>query len=349
MSNQNKIQKIIWTVLLLLVSGIASLSSAMEPEDVPGVTRPFDVFAVLWRGETEVEAGFREYFSQRGIPVRMTVRSLELDRGNAPPIIEEIRRVKPDLVYTWGTGTTLSILGPLNPEEPEKFVQGIPGMFVLVAYPISAKIVESFENTGRPVTGVSFLASIESQLKAIVDYGKFQKIAVIYDQTSRNSRINVESLKEKAPELGLDLVVLPVPLGENDKPDPEKLTELVQTAKSEGAQLLYMGPDSFITRHGDAFTSEAIAVGLPTFASTQAPLNGSRAMFGLVSDYHTLGKLAATQAEKILVEKQNPQDLPVVSLSRFKLWINIDVAREVMMYPPMDMIAIADFKTSPQN
>ena len=223
MSNHNKIQRFVLTVLLVLVFGTASLSSAMEPEDVPGFTRPFDVFAVLWRGETEVEAGFREYFSQRGIPVRMTVRSLELDRGNAPPIIEEIRRTKPDLVYTWGTGTTLSILGPLNPEEPEKFVQDIPGMFVLVAYPISANIVESFEDTGRPVTGVSFLASIESQLKAIVDYGKFQKIAVIYDQTSSNSRINVESLKEKAPELGLELVVLPVPLGENGKPDPEKI------------------------------------------------------------------------------------------------------------------------------
>ena len=349
MSNHNKIQKFVLTFLLVLVSGTASLSSAMEPEDSPGFTRPFDVFAVVWRGETEVEAGFREYFSQRGIPVRMTVRSLELDRRNAPPILEEIRRTKPDLVYTWGTGATLSILGPLNPEEPEKFVQDIPGMFVLVAYPISAKIVESFENTGRPVTGVSYLASIESQLKAIVDYGKFQKIAVIYDQTASNSRINVESLKENASKFGLELVVLPVPVGENGKPDPEKLTELVQTAKSEGAQLLYMGPDSFITRHSDAFTSEAIVAGLPTFASTQAPLNGSRAMFGLVSDYHTLGKLAATQAEKILIEKENPQDLPVVSLSRFKLWVTIDVAREVKMYPPMDMIAIATFKTSPQN
>ena len=34
-------------------------------------------------------------------------------------------------------------------------------------------------------------------------------------------------------------------------------------------------------------------------------------------------------------------------LARYKLWINMDVMREIGMYPPMDMIAIADFKTSP--
>ena len=114
-----------------------------------------------------------------------------------------------------------------------------------------------------------------------------------------------------------------------------------------GAQLLYMGPDSFLTRHAEAYTSAAIAAGLPTFASTQAPLKNSRAMFGLVTDYHTLGKLTALQAERILVERRRPEDLPVARLARYKLWINMDVMRELSLYPPMDMIAIADFKTSP--
>ncbi len=337
-------------IVSFLVAGLlVGQPSAQSQTNLADRSEPFEIFAVVWRGETEVEAGFKDYLNQRGIPYTMTIRSLELDRSNAPPIVAEIQQAQPDLVYTWGTGTTRSIVGPLNAEDPGKFVQGIPGIFVLVAYPISAKIVESFEQTGRPITGVSFLASIESQLKAIIDYGKFTKLAVIYDNTSSNSRINVASLEEAAPQFGLELVVLPVPLGDNEKPDPAKLPELIQDAKQQGADILYMGPDSFLTRHADVYTSEAIAVGLPTFASTQAPLKGSRAMFGLVSDYHTLGKLAAVQAEKILLGKQNPENLPVASLARFKLWINIDVVKEIEIYPPMNMIAIADFKTSPIN
>ena len=336
---------VVGLIVALVVT--ASMNTSVQAQDnVNRFTQPFEIFAVLWRGETEVEAGFRDYLNQRGIPYKMTVRSLDLDRKNAPPIIAEIRQAQPDLVYTWGTGTTLSIVGPRNAENPDQFVQGIPGLFVLVAYPISANIVESFESTGRPITGVSFLASIESQLRAIVDYGNFNKIAVIYDKTSSNSRINVESLTQVAPEFGIELIVLPVPLADNGKSDPDTLPDLVAQAKAQGAQLLYMGPDSFLTRHAKTYTASAIAAKLPTFASTQAPLLGSRAMFGLVSDYHTLGKLAAVQAEKILIDKQKPQDLPVASLSRFKLWINIDVVREVQMYPPMKMIAIADIKST---
>ena len=313
----------------------------------PQAVTPYRIFAVVWRGETEVEQGFRDYLTQRGIPFEMTVRNLNLDRGNAPPIVQEIKRVRPDLVYTWGTGTTSSIVGKIATDTPEAFVRDIPAVFTLVSYPKVAKIVESYESTGRPVTGVAFLAPVETQLKTILAYRPFTTMAVIYDRTAGNSRINVAELREVAPKLNIKLIELPVPLGENGKSDPAALAQLVEQAKNEGAEILYMGPDSFLTRHAKTYTAAAIAAGLPTFASTQAPLKGSRAMFGLVTDYHTLGKLTALQAERILVEKRRPEDLPVARLARYKLWINMDVMREIGMYPPMDMIAIADFKTSP--
>ena len=306
----------------------------------------FKIFAVVWRGETEVEKGFREYLNQRGIPYEMIIRNLNLDRSNAPPIIEEIKQVKPDLVYTWGTGTTTSIVGRINEEYPQKYVRDIPGIFVLVAYPQAANIIESYEATGRLVTGVAFLASIEAQLNTILAYRSFEKLGVIYDNTSYNSRINIEALRTAVPQAGMELLELPIPLGENEKPDPEALPGLIQQAKSEGVDILYMGPDSFITRHGKIYTEEAIKAGLPTFASTQAPLKNSRAMFGLVTDYHTLGKLAATLAEDILVNEKSSSSLPVRRLSRFKLWINIDVVHEVGIYPPMNMITIAEFKST---
>ena len=334
----------------LILCGILVLPApqglAQSSGDSQAVT-PFRIFAVVWRGETEVEQGFRDYLTQRGIPFEMTVRNLNLDRGNAPPIVEEIKRARPDLVYTWGTGTTSSIVGKVETDAPESYVRDIPAVFTLVSYPKVANIVESYENTGRPVTGVAFLAPVETQLKTILAYRPFTTIAVIYDRTAGNSRINVADLRDAALELGINLIELPVPLGENEKPDPAALPRLVEEAKANGAELLYMGPDSFLTRHAKAYTGAALAAGLPTFASTQAPLKNSRAMFGLVTDYHTLGKLTALQAERILVEKRRPADLPVARLERYKLWINMDVMREIGLYPPMDMIAITDFKISP--
>ena len=334
-------------LILGSVFGLAAPQGLAQTTGGLQAATPFRIFAVVWRGETEVEQGFRDYLTQRGIPFEMTVRNLNLDRGNAPPIVEEIKRVRPDLVYTWGTGTTSSIVGKIETDTPEAFVRDIPAVFTLVSYPKVANIVESYESTGRPVTGVAFLAPVEAQLKTILAYRPFTTMAVIYDRTAGNSRINVAELRETAPKMDIKLIELPVPLGENGKSDPAALPRLVEQAKEEGAEILYMGPDSFLTRHAKSYTAAAIAAGLPTFASTQAPLKGSRAMFGLVTDYHTLGKLTALQAERILVEKRRPEDLPVARLARYKLWINMDVMRDIGMYPPMDMIAIADFKTSP--
>ena len=346
--NQAIRQRIRMAVAVACIAlGLSVTGSFAQTTGGSDVLEPFRIFAVVWRGETEVEQGFRDYLTQRGIPFEMTVRNLNLDRGNAPPIVEEIKRVRPDLVYTWGTGTTSSIVGKVETDTPESFVRDIPAVFTLVSYPKAANIVESYESTGRLVTGVAFLAPVETQLKTILAYRPFTTIAVIYDSTAGNSRINVADLREVAPGMGIDLIELPVPLGENGKSDPEALPGLVEQARQDGAELLYMGPDSFLTRHAKAYTAAAAAAGLPTFASTQAPLKNSRAMFGLVTDYHTLGKLTALQAERILVEGRRPQDLPVARLARYKLWINIDVMREIGMYPPMDMIAIADFKTSP--
>ena len=332
--------------VLCAALGLSAGHGPARAQDDSGASTPYRIFAVVWRGETEVEEGFRDYLTQRGIPFEMTVRNLNLDRGNAPPIVQEIKRVRPDLVYTWGTGTTTSIVGKIETDAPESFVREIPGVFTLVSYPKVANIVQSYESTGRAVTGVAFLAPVEAQLRTILAYHPFDTIAVIYDQTAGNSRINVADLREAAPRMGINLIELPVPLGENEKSDPAALPRLVEQAREEGAELLYMGPDSFLTRHAKAYTAAAAAVGLPTFAATQAPLKNSRAMFGLVTDYHTLGKLTALQAERILVEKRRPEDLPVARLARYKLWINMDVVREIGLYPPMDMIAIADFKTT---
>ena len=335
-------------LMLCIALGSTATTGLAETSGNAAPVTPFRIFAVVWRGETEVERGFRDYLTQRGIPFAMTVRNLNLDRRNAPPIVQEIKRVRPDLIYTWGTSTTTSIVGTIETDSPDAFVRDIPAVFTVVAYPMAAGIVESFERPGRIVTGVGFLASVESHLHTIRAYRPFRTIGVIYNEGAKNSRINVQELTEHASTLGMKVIPLAVPM-KDGKPDPATIPGLVKQASNEGAELLYMGPDAFIVRNADAYTSAAIAAGLPTFSAVQAPLKNSRAMFGLVTDYHTLGKLTALQAERILVENRPPEDLPVARLARYKLWINIDVARELRMYPPMDMIAIANFNTSPHE
>ena len=66
-----------------------------------GAGRPYRILAVTFRGMTDVEKGFQDYFAARRIPVQITFRDLNRDNTRMPGFLEEIRRTKPDLVYTW--------------------------------------------------------------------------------------------------------------------------------------------------------------------------------------------------------------------------------------------------------
>jgi putative tryptophan/tyrosine transport system substrate-binding protein len=304
--------------------------------------QPFHIFMVLLRGETDIERGFAEFMREARIPVQLTVRIINGDKALLPGIVEEIRATKPDLVYTWGTTVTIGIAGEVGHVDPAVNITDIPVLFTLVAYPVQGGIVSSLQAPGRNVSGSTFLAPIETQLRAIAAYRPFKKLAVVYNPAEANSLINIADLREQAHANKFELIEKPAPLDALGRPDGAAVPELVHQAKREGADFLYIGPDSFTAVNADALTSAAREDGLPSFASTEAPLRTSWPMMGLVSNYFTLGKLTGRQAQRILLEGADPASLPVASLSRHSLMLNMPVVRALGIFPPMRMLTIAE-------
>jgi hypothetical protein len=81
-------------------------------------TRPYRIYAITFRGMTDVEKGFQDYFAARRIPVQITWRDLNRENSRMPGFLEEIKRTKPDLVYTWGTSVTLGVVGTYDQVDP---------------------------------------------------------------------------------------------------------------------------------------------------------------------------------------------------------------------------------------
>ena len=236
----------------------------------------FHIYLVVWRGETDVEHGFRAHLYERGIPARYTLRNINQDRSRIPEIVAEIRAAKPDLVHTFGTSATLGVLGPHTDAQPGAHVEGIPGVFSIVAYPIEAKIVEQFDPPGRPITGTAFLAPIENQIDAILAYRPIDTLGVIYNSLERNSVINVTALRAGCEARNIKLVELPVPLDADGRPDVSRLDALADDLVREGVDFLYMGPDSFVTVNSERISTRAAEHGIPTFAGTGATFSRSR-------------------------------------------------------------------------
>ena len=312
------------------------------------VAEELHVFMVVWRGETEVENGFRAYMRERGIPVRYTLRDIARDRSRIPGILADIREAKPDIVHTWGTTTTLEIFGPLSGAEPGRYIEGIPGVFSLVAYPVAADIVESFEHTGRPVTGTAFLPPVSTQVEVIRAFRPFDRLAVIYNSQESNAKLNVEDLERAAAAQDFELIKYAVPLDTEGKPDPSSLPGLVGRVADEGAEFVYMGADSFIGVNGLQVSRAAAERGLPTFANTENAFARSDAMLGVISPYYLIGKLAGAQAARILVDGEKPEDVPVASLARHAVRIRMRMAHELQIYPPVNLLRIAQIENGAQ-
>jgi len=304
--------------------------------------RPPRIHAVTFRGMTDVEKGFEEYFTSRKLPVEITYRDINRDATRMPAILDEIRSVKPDLIYTWGTSVTLGVVGPFDGVVRGQHITDIPTVFTLVAAPVQAKIVPDLVNHKRNITGVTHVVPTESQIRAIGAYRPFDTLGVLYTPTERNSVVVLEEIRKLGKERGFHTVERTFRLDGARKPTAEGAADLVRELKDAGAQWLYLPPDSFLgTLAEGIIIPAAMAAGLPTFASTEQLMQAG-ALSGLVSRYYNVGQFTAHKAERILFGKQAASSLPVEALKRFSYQIRMPAARELKLPPPLSMMGYAE-------
>jgi putative tryptophan/tyrosine transport system substrate-binding protein len=305
-------------------------------------SRPYRIYAITFRGMTDVEKGFQDYFAARRIPVQITFRDLNRDNTRMPGFLEEIRRTKPDMVYTWGTSVTLGVVGTYDQVDPQVHITDIPVVFTLVAAPVLAKIVRDLKNPGRNVTGVYHVAPTEAQIRAMASYRPFKSLGILYTPTEQNSVVVVEEVREVSKRLGFSVIAKPLRLDANKKVTAEGAPEMVRELKQQNAEWLYLPPDSYLgTQAQKVIIPAAMAVGLPAFASTEQ-LMDTGALTGLVSRYHAIGQFTAYKAEQILVNRVAPAKIPVETLTRFALQVRMDVAEALKLPPPLPMFNYAE-------
>lgn len=305
-------------------------------------TRPYRIYAITFRGMTDVEKGFQDYFAARRIPVQITWRDLNRENSRMPGFLEEIKRTKPDLVYTWGTSVTLGVVGAYDQVDPAVNITDIPVVFTLVAAPVLAKIVRDLKSPGRNVTGVFHVAPTEAQIRAMASYRPFKSIGILYTPTEQNSVVVVEEVREVSKRLGFSVIAKPLRLDANKKVTAEGAPEMVRELKQQNVEWLYLPPDSYLgTIAQKVIIPAAMAVGLPAFASTEQ-LMETGAVAGLVSRYHSIGQFTAYKAEQILVNKVPPAKIPVETLTRFALQVRMDIAEQLKLPPPLPMFNYAE-------
>jgi putative tryptophan/tyrosine transport system substrate-binding protein len=329
----------------LTAAGLAAAVTpglAAEPAR-PG--KPFRIYRITYRGRTEVEDGFDDYLASNGIAVEFIERDADRGVARLPGFVEEIRALRPDLVYTWGTPVTLGIAGRYDAKDKQKFITDIPIVFALVASPLNAGLVADRVTPNRNLTGTVHVVPTETQLRAMHSYRPIGRLGVLYTATEQNSLSIVQELRDLQQPMKFSLIERKFRVDGEGKPSPEGIEQLVAEIRREGANWLYLLPDTFLGTQYARVAPAALAEKLPTFGAAELAIRQGGALVALISRYYSVGQLAASKAVKILRDGVPVEQIPIETLKRFSLIINMPVARELDLYPPIDMLNYAEVMT----
>lgn len=328
---------------VLRALGGAAAAAALPRLAVAEVGRPFRILMILWRGETGVERGFRRQLSELDVAADYEIRDLDRNLAHLPAVLDEARRTRPDLVYTWGTGITLGTVGRWQEVDPNRHVADLPVVFSMVSAPLETGLQPPPDvPPRRNLTGVSHIAPLRAQINAIRAYLPLERLGIVYNPQEENSVANVRSLRDEAAAMAFQLLEAPVPARAGGLPDPMAIPRLVEDLARRGVQVLYIGPDSFIGSNRDVLTGAGLDAGIPCFTATELEIREGEAMIGLVSRYEAVGRLAAVKAKRVLVDGLPPSAVPIETLKHFSYIIRLSVALRLKLYPPLQLLDYAE-------
>ena len=325
----------------LCLSSLAIPAPATRPTlALPG--KQFRVLMITYRGTTDVDRGFQAALHEAGLNVEFVQRDVQQDARKVASILDELPTLTPDLIYTWGTPVTLAVAGTLAKPNPLKELRDTPIVFALVADPVGAGLVRDLNAPERNVTGCIHIVPLERQLQHMRSYQDFSKLGVLYNPAEANSQAIVQSLRQYGQAQNTEILATSLQLDAGGKPTTQGLQEMIERMYRDGAQWLYLPPDTYLGTIYDQITPLAMARRLPLFASTELAMRTGNALTGVVSRYFSVGQLAGVKAADLLLGRKTVAQTPVESLKRFSIMVNMQMAQQLELYPPLPVLNYAE-------
>jgi putative ABC transport system substrate-binding protein len=109
-----------------------------------------------------------------------------------------------------------------------------------------------------------------------------------------------------------------------------------------GVDFIYLGSSSYLRIHADIFTSAAVENGIPVLSPYEEIVRENQALVSIAARAYDVGRVAAEQALRILRDGATPGDLPIERVTDFAYVVNMDVARRLNIFPPVEMLQVAE-------
>lgn len=205
----------------------------------------------------------------------------------------------------------------------------IPVVFVPVTDPVKTGLVDSLKQPGGNLTGVILGIQEARRLEWLIQVDPtIEQVYIPYNPQDRSATLALETVKEAATTLGVELITREVSTAE----------EAAAAAKDVPKEVdaIFILPDSLVSAHSADF----VQLQLPT----SGPNPGLLERIGILTSYGieqvATGKQAARLADQIF-KGGKPGDLPIET-AEFYLVINLQAAEAIGLDIPDEILRQAD-------
>jgi putative ABC transport system substrate-binding protein len=271
--------------------------------------------------------GLKELGYETGKHYVLEIRDLKGDRKAAEEAGRGLEQTKVDLIYAVSTSVVTLV---------RRTTREVPIVFAVGSDPVVAGLVDSFARPGGRLTGVHFLsADLTAKrleiLKEILP--EVRKVVTFYDPRSEVAVRAANSAREAARQLKIEIVERPVG-------SVEDLRLGLKALKTQEVDAYFYTQDAMVVSQSQLIIDTARSKKLPTmFGEVSAVAQGALVSYGV--SYYEVGRLSAKYVQRVLTGT-SPQNLPVESLSRPGLALNLKTARELGVTIPQSVLFRAD-------
>ena len=309
---------------------LSALCAAVGPTEAQQVTKTPRVGFVAPQGSSlPLYDAFRQGLADLGyVEGRNVVIEPRYAEGRYelfPEIFAELVRLKVDV---------LAVTGAVTARAAKKAVTDIPIVFSVVVDPVADDVVASLDQPGGALTGVTSFdprqATKQLQLLRELTPG-MRHVAVLGDEGVSEALMNAG--EQQARALGLQSQRLRVAA-----PNPD-LEGAFAAMKREHADALLVLEEPVPGVYAKTIAELAAKARIPTLFAPSRVAAGGLIAYG-TSQTEAIRHMAA-YVDKIL-KGSKPAELPVETVTRYELIVNLKTAREIGVTIPPGLLTRAD-------
>ena len=312
------------TLVMLTLSFLLSPSEAQQAAKIPrvGLLSPADPMSPLFEAFRQ---GLADLGYVEGKNVVIVPRFAKGQYEQFPGLVADLVREKVDV---------LAVQGAVSVRAARKAAPDIPIVFAVVVDPVKDDLVTNAKRPGGNITGITTFDSQQprKQLELLQQVVPgLKRVALLGD--AGVSHAPMHACDEQAHAMGLETLRLLL-----TAPNPD-LDGAFAAMRKEHAEALLVLEVPVTGAYLKEIAQRAAGNRIPSLASPSRPDSGQLLAYG--TSFSDGIRRMAVYVDKVL-KGAKAGDLPIETLARYKLIVNLKTAREIGVTIPPEVLKRAD-------